>query len=76
MVWPANDERPSFGRGRATCRANQFGFCHVASLVTPQKSKNRLRLKTKFASRINPIGIVQSQREKYFYFVFSEIVIV
>jgi hypothetical protein len=39
-------------------------------------SKNRLRLKTKFASPINLIGIVQSHREKFFYFVFSEIVIV
>jgi hypothetical protein len=52
-------------RGRATCRANQFGFRHVASLVTPQKPKNRPRLKTKFASGINLIGIVQSQREKF-----------
>jgi hypothetical protein len=74
-VWPANNERPSF-RDRATCRANQFNFCHVASRVTPQKSTNRLLQKTKFARRINLIGIVQSHREKFFYFVFSEIVIV
>jgi hypothetical protein len=55
---------PVVVKDRATCRANQFDFRHIASLVMLQRSKNRLRLKTKFASRINLISIVQIQRKK------------
>jgi hypothetical protein len=48
---------------RVTCRANHFDVCHTASLATPQSPGNRLRLKTKFASRINPVGIARSHHE-------------
>jgi hypothetical protein len=55
---------PVVVKDRTTCRANQFDFRPIASLVTPQRSRNRLRLKAKFASWINPVSIVQIQREK------------
>jgi hypothetical protein len=48
---------------RVTCRANHFDVCHTASLATHQSPGNRLRLKTKFASWINLMGIVQLHHE-------------